>query len=192
LAPVGVSDSIGDIFLQRSTLMAHELYTRTNQKLYFAGLALETWKQAEQGGMANAQAQAQAASEAAVFHLYGALLGICHEVAGYYRQSNATASTVEQLLNTDALKAAPSPEFAELVELATQPSTWTGQLLTRYRALFQPPKAPSKSRVEPGMPLIQAVSLNEDEEGLQPEAVEQWRQELKKLALRFRESLTEC
>lgn len=24
--------------------MAQELYTRTNQKLYFAGLALEAWK----------------------------------------------------------------------------------------------------------------------------------------------------
>ncbi|HEJ4074649.1 TPA: PasA protein, partial [Pseudomonas aeruginosa] len=27
--------------------MAQELYTRTNQKLYFAGLALEAWKRAD-------------------------------------------------------------------------------------------------------------------------------------------------
>jgi len=30
--------------------MAHERYTRTNQKLYFAGLALSSWRRAEEQG----------------------------------------------------------------------------------------------------------------------------------------------
>ncbi len=36
--------------------MAQELYTRTNQKLYFAGLALEAWKRADAERAMNAQA----------------------------------------------------------------------------------------------------------------------------------------
>ena len=36
--------------------MAYELDTRTNQKIYFAGLALEAMGKAEQGQAINAQA----------------------------------------------------------------------------------------------------------------------------------------
>ncbi len=34
--------------------MAHELYTRTNQKIYFAGLSLEALARAEEGRAMNA------------------------------------------------------------------------------------------------------------------------------------------
>ena len=40
--------------------MAHELYTRTNQKIYFAGLALEAMSKAGEGRAMNAQALVQA------------------------------------------------------------------------------------------------------------------------------------
>ena len=70
--------------------MAHELYTRTNQKIYFAGLALEALGKAENGQVINAQALQQAERESVLFHLYGALLGLCHEIAGYYRLPQAT------------------------------------------------------------------------------------------------------
>jgi len=53
--------------------MAQELYTRTNQKLFFAGLALESMAKAEQSQAMNAQGLVQAEREAAQFHLYGAL-----------------------------------------------------------------------------------------------------------------------
>lgn len=62
--------------------MANERYTRTNQKLYFAGVALDFWRKAEAGRAMNWQAQVQAEREACLFHLYGALLGLCHEIAG--------------------------------------------------------------------------------------------------------------
>ena len=65
--------------------MANELYTRTNQKIYFAGLSLEALGRAEEGKEMNAIALVQAGREAALFHLYGALLGLCHEIAGFYR-----------------------------------------------------------------------------------------------------------
>ncbi|MCY1423096.1 hypothetical protein D9M71_388020 [compost metagenome] len=172
--------------------MAQELYTRTNQKLYFAGLALESWRKAEAARPMNAQALVQAEREAALFHLYGAVLGIAHEIAGYYRLPQAGAPRVELLLNKEVLAAAPSPELAELVELAQQPETWLGQLLAAYGALFMPPSEPKKSKVDPTQPLIQAVSL--DEEGPEPLGhieMEEWRKSLKEMVLRFRSSLTE-
>ena len=76
--------------------MAQERYTRTNQKIYFAGLALQALNKAEQGQAINAQAQVQAEREAVLFHLYGALLGLCHEIAGYYRLPQDNAPRAEQ------------------------------------------------------------------------------------------------
>jgi hypothetical protein len=172
--------------------MAHEFYTRTNQKIHFAGLALKAWRQAETSGGMNAQALIQAEREAVLFHLYGALLGLCHEIAGFYRLPEARSPRVEQLLSSAVLEAAPSPELAELVELAQQPETWLAQLLAEHARLFLPPQAPSKAKVEPSLPLIEAVSLDEEEEkALKPEQLDEWRQHLKDMALRFRGSLTE-
>lgn len=173
--------------------MSHELYTRTNQKIYFAGLALDGWHKAEEGGVMNALALIQAEREAALFHLYGALLGLCHEIAGFYRLPNAQAPRAETLLDRALLEAAPSPEMAELVEMAQYPETWLGQLLAAYAQLFRPPEAPRRAKVDPSTPLIQAVTLDEEEPepALPREELEAWRQQLKLLALRFRASLTE-
>ncbi|MEG0969468.1 MAG: DUF6586 family protein, partial [Pseudomonas sp.] len=113
--------------------MAQELYTRTNQKLFFAGLALESMAKAEQGQAMNAQGLVQAERESALFHLYGALLGLCHEIGGYYRLP--TASSVEQLLEGDALNGIAIPEVAELLELARQRETWLAQMLSAYADL---------------------------------------------------------
>ena len=173
--------------------MSHELYTRTNQKIYFAGLALDGWRKAEEGRVMNALALIQAEREAALFHLYGALLGLCHEIAGFYRLPNAGAPRAETLLDRAVLEAAPSPEMAELVEMAQHPETWLGQLLAAYAQLFRPPEVPRKAKVDPSTPLIQAVTLDEEEpeQALSREELEAWRQQLKQLALRFRGSLTE-
>ncbi|MDH4557563.1 PasA protein [Pseudomonas sp. BN417] len=172
--------------------MAHELYTRTNQKLFFAGLSLESWRKAEEGRAMNAQALVQSEREASLFHLYGALLGLCHEIAGYYRLPEANAPRVELLLTPQVLAAAPSPELAELVELAQQGETWLAELLAAYRALFQPPQAPKQAKVDPTLPLITAVSVEEEVAPISRETLESWRQNLKDLALRFRETLSEC
>ncbi|WP_027896819.1 DUF6586 family protein [Zestomonas thermotolerans] len=172
--------------------MAHELYTRTNQKIYFAGLALEAWKRAEEGQAMNVPALVQAEREAALFHLYGAVLGLCHEVAGYYRLPQAGAPRVELLLSPAVLEATPTPELAELLELVQQPETWLAQLLAAHAALFQPPRAPKTAKVDPALPLIQSVSLDEEAPPVARETLEEWRQQLKQLVLRFRESLSEC
>ncbi|WP_217474583.1 DUF6586 family protein [Stutzerimonas stutzeri] len=171
--------------------MAHELYTRTNQKIYFAGLALESWRRAEDNGAMNAPGVIQAEREACLFHLYGALLGLCHEIAGYYRLPGANASRVEMLLVRSPSNASPSPELAELIELAEHSETWLAQLLKAYAALFEPPRPPAKAKTDPTLPLIEAVSVEEDVPAIGRTEVEAWRGNLKALALRFRESLTE-
>lgn len=101
--------------------MAQELYTRTNQKLFFAGLALESMAKAEQSQAMNAQGLVQAERESALFHLYGALLGLCYEIGGFYRLP--VVATVEQALADDALNGIAIPEVAELLEIARQRET---------------------------------------------------------------------
>jgi hypothetical protein len=173
--------------------MAHELYTRTNQKIYFAGLALEALGRAEKGQAMNAQALLQAERESALFHLYGALLGLCHEIAGYYRLPQAGAPRAELLLNQQVLEAAAIPELAELVELAQHRETWLAQLMAAYHALFEPPRAPLKPKGDVTQPMIVTVNLDDEPQaGLSRDQLEDWRQQLKRLAVRFREGLSEC
>jgi hypothetical protein len=177
--------------VKESVAMASELYTRTNQKIFYAGLALESWRKAEQGQSINALALIQAEREAALFHLYGALLGLCHEIAGYYRLPDRSAPRAESFLNQAILDAAPSQELGELIELAESADSWLKQLLKSYAELFQPPQAPRKAKVDPTTPLITAISLDEEIEPLSHQELESWRQQLKSLAQRFRETLSE-
>ena len=173
--------------------MAHELYTRTNQKIYFAGLALEALAKAEEGRAINAQALVQAGRETVLFHLYGAVLGLCHEIAGFYRLPQANAPRAEMLLTREVLDTLAIPELAELVELAQNRETWLAKLLAAHGALFQPPRAPHKPKGDVTQPLIVAVNLDEEvEPELSREELESWRQNLKELAIRFRDGLNEC
>ncbi|VVO38888.1 DUF6586 family protein [Pseudomonas fluorescens] len=172
--------------------MAHELYTRTNQKIYFAGLALEALAKAEEGRAINSQALVQAGRETVLFHLYGAVLGLCHEIAGFYRLPQANAPRAEMLLTREVLETLAIPELAELVELAQNRETWLAKLLAAHAALFQPPRAPRKAKGDVTQPLIVAVNLDEEvEPELSREELESWRQNLKGLAIRFRDGLSE-
>ncbi|BBP78363.1 DUF6586 family protein [Pseudomonas gingeri] len=173
--------------------MANELYTRTNQKIFYAGLALEALGKAEESRAMNALALIQAEREAAVFHLYGALLGLCHEIAGFYRLPQANAPRAELLLTREVLESIAIPEMAELVELAHSPQTWLARLIAAHTALYLPPQAPRKAKGDVLQPLIVAVSLDEEETPeLGREELEGWRQNLKGLAIRFRDGLSEC
>ncbi|WP_068826331.1 DUF6586 family protein [Pseudomonas sp. BMS12] len=172
--------------------MAHEPYTRTNQKIFFAGLALESLRRAEAGQVANAQALLQAEREAALFHLYGAVLGLCHEITDYYKLAVAGAPRVDLILSSQVLQSTPTPELAELMEIAQQPESWLARLLAAHAELHRPTQAPKKAKVDPTLPLIEAVSVDEAEPPLSSAELEDWRQQLKQLVLRYRESLSEC
>lgn len=172
--------------------MAHELYTRTNQKIYFAGLALGALGKAESGQSVSASGLAQAERESALFHLYGALLGLCHEIAGYYRLPQAGDPSAESLLG--AVHDLAIPELAELIELAQNRETWLARLLGEYAALFRPPQAPKVAKGDVRVAVIEVIQLDEaqTDQGLGREELESWRQNLKGLAIRFREGLSEC
>lgn len=171
--------------------MAQELYTRTNQKLFFAGLALESMAKAADSQAMNAPGLVQAERESALFHLYGALLGLCHEIGGFYRLPVATS--VEQALADDALNGIAIPEVAELLELARQRETWLAQFLSAYADLFRPPVAKKTPKTDVTQPLIQAVNLDQPEQpALSREELESWRTNLKGLVRRFRDALSEC
>ncbi|WP_339532842.1 DUF6586 family protein [Pseudomonas mucidolens] len=173
--------------------MANELYTRTNQKIYFAGLALEALGRAEEGKEMNAIALVQAGRESALFHLYGALLGLCHEIAGFYRLPQAGAPRAETIMSREVLESMAIPELAELVEMAQSPDSWVARLLKAHSDMFQPPRIPHIPKGDVTQPLIVAVSIDEEEPApLSREELESWRQELKKLAIRFRDGLNEC
>lgn len=173
--------------------MAQELYTRTNQKLFFAGLALESMAKATASGAMNAQGLLQAEREAALFHLYGALLGLCHEIAGFYRLPQAAAARAELLLNDEVLQSVAIPEMAEMLELARQPETWLARLLAAYADLFRPPVAKKSAKTDVTQPLIQAINLDEAEPlELSQAELEAWRKNLKDLVRRFRDALSEC
>jgi hypothetical protein len=171
--------------------MAHDIYVRTNQKIYFAGLALAAWKRAEEQPTADSLAQIHASREAALFHLYGGALSLCHEVGGYYHLACASAARLEDCLNNEVLAAEPSAELGELHELLRHSETWLAQLNSAYQALFEPPRAPRKAKVDPGLALIHATQLEEGPEPLSRENLESWRQQLKQLALRLREGMSE-
>ena len=135
----------------------------------------------------------QAEREAVLFHLHGAVLALCHEIADYYKLAEARAPRVELLLNQDLLQRSPTPELAELMEIAAQPESWLAQLLAAHAALLLPPQAPKTAKVDPTLPLIQTVSLEPEEAPqLAYAELESWRQQLKQLVLRYRESLSEC
>jgi hypothetical protein len=81
-----------------------------------------------------------------------------------------------------------------MIELANNPETWLAKLLAAHKALFQPPRAPHKPKGDVTQPLILAVNLDEEEvpEELSRDELESWRQNLKSLAIRFRDGLNEC
>ena len=78
--------------------------------------------------------------------------------------------------------------------MARQRETWLAQMLGAYADLFRPPVARKAPKTDVTQPLIQAVNLDEvdEPEELSREELESWRQNLKGLAIRFREGLNEC
>ena len=172
--------------------MAAERYTRTNQKIYFAGLALEALKKAECGQLDNAQAQAQACRETILFHLYGAVLGLCQEIAGYYKLPDTDAVDAFVWLNASAQAHDPMPERAELIELLNDKTSWLYALFNAYQALFQPLNEPKKAKMDPRIAVIEVTPVDDEQERLTSDKLDGWRQALKGQVLRFRESLTEC
>ncbi|WP_022962363.1 DUF6586 family protein [Halopseudomonas pelagia] len=127
--------------------MANEVYTRTNQALFFARMAIESWAEAAESDAVNAISQARYHREHALFHLYRGVLAVTHEVADRYRWPLMDARTVEQVLTVPVAERFPGPELAELTELAQAGDSWLGRLLSGWQQLQLPP-TPEQSKLQ--------------------------------------------
>ena len=156
--------------------MSHEPYIRTNQKIYFAGISLAHWHEIERNPSLESTGKIQAARESSLFHLHGALLGLCHEILSFYHISSEadTVYSVASLLQACSLDTNQSPELIELLELSKQPHSWLANLLKHYALLHQPLRS--------GEAYYMPLPYSE---------VEHWRMQLKAIILRFREAMTE-
>lgn len=171
--------------------MANEPYTRTNQKMYFAGLVLEQWRQSEAKPAPNQPALEQSLREAALFHLHGAALALGQEIASYYRLPIATADRVSSLVSKQNLEQHPGAELAELVEILYAEDSWLKALVAHYEALQRPVQPSALNKIDPAVQLIGRSSEQEDAAPLARETLSEWREQLKQLIMRLREGLNE-
>lgn len=124
--------------------MANEIYTRTNQALSFARLALTSWEAAAGAADLGAVTQARYHREHVLFHGYRAVLALIHEVAERYRWPLLDARNVEQLLCSELAERFPGPELGELTQLAMDDGSWLAGLLRAWEQLFAPMAVPSR------------------------------------------------
>lgn len=159
--------------------MAKERYTRTNQKMYFAGLAIEQLRQAADTQQGSSLGRVQAEQENALFHLHGAVLALAQEILGYYRFQQADSWTLEQILEAVKQKQLVSPELGELMLLAenNDSNSWLFKLRKHYNLL--------------SVPNDKEAPIASDADELNFLKLDQWRKELKILILHFRQSMIE-
>ena len=119
--------------------MANEVYTRTNQALFFARRAIDAWAEAVNSGAIDASSQTQYHREHAIFHLYRGVLAVVHEVADRYRWPLVELRQVEAALSPAVVARFPGPELAELTEMADNRDTWLAKLIAAWQQLQAPP-----------------------------------------------------
>ncbi|MNJ72902.1 hypothetical protein D3C77_696210 [compost metagenome] len=79
-----------------------------------------------------------------------------------------------------------------MVELAQDRQSWLGRLLSAYGGLFEPPREAKRAKVDPSLALITAVSVGEPVQAeLELPALADWQQQIRLLAARFREGMSE-
>lgn len=166
--------------------MANEVYTRTNQALFFARKALDSWAEAQELAAFDVLTQVQYHREHAMFHLYRGVLALVHEVADFYRWPLVDLRQVEAALSPAVVKRFPGPELAELTELAENRDTWLARLLAAWQQLQAPP-VPAASA--PADSLI-ASSAVKPGEWTQSDAQEAWTA-LSERVRSYRESMLE-
>lgn len=146
--------------------MANEVYTRSNQALFFARMAIDAWTDAAGSDAVNAFSLVRYHREHALFHLYRGVLAVAHEVADRYRWPLMDARTVEQVLTPQVAERFPGPELAELTELAQADESWLGRLLAGWQQLQLPPK-PEESKPQDASLIASSAERGEREWSLE-------------------------
>ena len=138
--------------------MANEVYTRTNQALYFTRLSIEAWSEAEASDALSAFTMTRYHREHALFHLHRTVLAVAHEVADRYRWPLLEVRSLEQMLDPQTTDRFPGPELAELTELARSADSWLGRLLKGWDVLHLPPKPEEGKAPADDLIAVSAVS----------------------------------
>ncbi len=158
--------------------------SRTNQKLYFAKMAMQ------QVDSATEDAVKQANYEAAVFHLHGAYLAFLQELCRFYKLSPQLASAEAVRLALE-VKGQISPEVAQIQGLEQ-----VGQWLQRLQQAFHdcqlvPEPAEPQPEVELPESLIMRVASPVSEQPSDLICVQQWYKQLHALINEFRREMAE-
>lgn len=163
--------------------MANEPYTITNQKLYFAKLALANWQALEESAELN-KPLLKAQQEVVIFHLYSVLWAIYNEIASFYRFPLLTDTTpLNQFLTKPFIEQYPSPELNELFTLLATPSSVIAIINKAWLELFN---------IVPAIKQVaQTIAIKDIDETLGYQALQKNLQELTALISRFRSGLTE-
>ncbi|HNP02477.1 MAG TPA: hypothetical protein PKN43_06815, partial [Agitococcus sp.] len=134
---------------------------RTNQKFYFAKMAMQQIEQAVD------EPSKQANYEAAVFHLHGAFLAFLQELSRFYKLSPQLGTTEAIRLALDA-KGQVSPEISQLQ--AVEDGGWLGEL---QQAFADCQLAPEPVEVQPEAELAEGLIMRAVTNPVEPEPVEQ-------------------
>lgn len=147
--------------------MANEVYTRTNQTLFFARKAAASWREASTSGALDAITQARYHREHVLFHLYRTVLAVVHEVAERYRWPLLDVRSVEQALDGAVADRFPGPELAELTELASANDSWLAGMLSAWHQLQAPPKPVESKPLEDNLIIASSAVRPEREWSLE-------------------------
>ena len=156
---------------------------RTNQKFYFAKMAMQQIEQAVD------EPSKQANYEAAVFHLHGAFLAFLQELSRFYKLSPQLGTTEAIRLALDA-KGQVSPEISQLQ--AVEDGGWLGEL---QQAFADCQLAPEPVEIQPEAELAEGLIMRAVTNPVEPEPVEQclkaWHTQLQRLFSEFRQEMVE-
>ena len=157
---------------------------RTNQKLYFAKMAMQQLEQATDAAVI------QATYEAGVFHLHGAFLALLQELSRFYKQSPQLPSAEALRLALD-VKGQVSPEIVQIQQVES-PDQWLGQLQQAFHDCQLAPEPP-EPQPEAELPdsLILRVTTAAAEPASELERLQRWYKHLQTMINDFRREMVE-
>ncbi|MFC3149647.1 DUF6586 family protein [Litoribrevibacter euphylliae] len=141
----------------------------TNEKLYFAQIALSFFEEEQAKSSVFSQNRLVALEESAVAHLYNAYVGLLCELAAEHNVPFQSETLTLNQLNDALMKRDDGRrEIAELLNLLAEPNSWLSRLHQSYRNRFVAKQKKSEYiGEEPELVSLIAIDVTEQEpEGL--------------------------
>ncbi|GGB90204.1 hypothetical protein GCM10011352_15290 [Marinobacterium zhoushanense] len=172
-----------------------EIYVaRTNQKLGFVRLHLDSLSRAQDSSAWNKHGMIESYNESVLFHLKGAVHAFVREIGERYRLDVAAIDGVTDLQAQFESTGQESPELNELAQLAASPGSWLERLERAYAACWNASAQRSKpTDSSQSLSEIHVLQVNPDhaEDGALLSELRQWFSELNQLIDRQRSAMLE-